>query len=231
MSTPDAELNDLLAWGRGLEGFTETHARDGLVIARGYISGIPDPTGGWIAGIGAVHERCGLLLAMDLAWLLWLDDCFDLGDAAVDLDPLLAAVDGPARSREARGFQHLRAQIQRATTCPRAIALWTRTAIDVFRAYHLNAEWARAPRTLSYGEYLANGEHSIATTHFVATAALVYGWDLAARLHDEGFRRCLRNLSLLTRLQNDLASAERERADRTPANAVLLLEPAPACSG
>jgi hypothetical protein len=225
MSTLEAELHDLLEWGRGLEGFTETHARDGLVLARGYIDGIPDGGGGWIAGIGAVHERCALVLAMDLAWLLWLDDCFDLGEAPVDLDLLLAAVDGPARSREGRGYQHLRAQIQRASTCPRAIAMWTQTAIDVFRAYHLNAEWARAPRPLSYGEYLDNGERSIATTHFIAATALVYGWDLAARLLDEGFRRCLRHLSLLTRLQNDLASAERERHDRTPANAVLLLEP------
>jgi hypothetical protein len=78
---------------------------------------------------------------------------------------------------------------------------------------------------VSYGEYLDNGEHSIATTHFVAATALVYGWDLADHLLDERFRRCLRHLSLLTRLQNDLASAERERHDRTPANAVLLLEP------
>ena len=225
MPTQDAELQELLAWGRGLEGFTETHARDGLVLAHGYIDGLPDSGGGWISGIGAVHERCALLLAMDLAWLLWLDDCFDLGDAPVDLDLLLAAVDGPARSREGHGFQHLRAQMLRTNTCPRAIAAWTRTAIDVFRAYHLNAEWARAPRSLSYGEYLDNGVHSIATTHFVAATALVYGWNLADRLLDEGFCRCLRHLGLLTRLQNDLASAERERCDGTPANAVLLLEP------
>ncbi|HEX8112968.1 MAG TPA: terpene synthase family protein [Kofleriaceae bacterium] len=225
MTTLDAELHDLLAWGSELEGFTETHARDGLVLAHSYIEGIPDGDGGWIAGIGAVHERCALLLATDLAWLLWLDDCFDLGEAPVDLDLLLAAIDGPAWSREGRGYQHLRTQMQQATTCPRALAVWTQTASDVFRAYHRNAEWARAPRPLSYGEYLDNGEHSIATTHFVATTALIYGWDLAARLRKDTFRRCLRHLSLLTRLQNDLASAERERHDRTPANAVLLLEP------
>lgn len=225
MPTQDTELDDLLAWGRALEGFTEVHARDALALARGYIEGIPDGEGGWISGIGAVHERCALLLAMDLAWLLWLDDRFDLGAAPVDVGLLLAAVGGPARTPEGRGYQHLRAQIQRATGCPHALALWTRTAIDVFRAYHLNAEWARVAHPLSYGEYLDNGEHSIATTHFVAATALIYGWDLTTRFRSEGFRRCLRHLSLLTRLQNDLASAERERRDGTPANAVLLLEP------
>jgi hypothetical protein len=225
VSTPEAELRELLAWGRGLEGFTETHAGDGLVLAHRYIDGLPGEDGRWVQGIGVVYDRCAVLLAMDLAWLLWFDDCFDLGDAPVDFDLLLGAIHGPARSREGRGFQHLRAQMEQASTAPSAIGAWTRTAIDVFHAYQFNAEWSRTAQSLSYGEYLDNGERSIATAHFVAATALVYGWDLSARLLNEDFRRCLRHLGLLTRLQNDLASAERERYDRTPANAVLLLEP------
>jgi hypothetical protein len=68
-------LAQLVAWGRDVPGFTVEHARDGLVLSHAFIDGVPDRHGHFVPGVGVHDGRSVYLLAMDLAWLFWLDDC------------------------------------------------------------------------------------------------------------------------------------------------------------
>jgi hypothetical protein len=176
-----------------------------------------------VAGIGVANERSVFLLALDLAWLLWIDDRFDLY-GPVELPPLLAAVEGEPTTVEGRGFHMLRTRMAEETNDPVAFQVWLDSAVEAFHAHHENGEFARGRHSWSYAEYLDNAERSIATFHFVATVALIYGWDLPTRMASPQFRRFIRHLNLTTRIQNDLASADKERESGVRANALMICE-------
>jgi hypothetical protein len=126
---------------------------------------------------------------------------------------------------EGRAFHSLRDRLTREIGCGPE-RYWLETVIGVISAYDENDRLAREPNwQLSYAEYLANGEESIATAQFVATFAWAYGFEMQARLTEVPFRRFLHDLTRFTRLQNDLASVERERSDGGGANALLVMEP------
>lgn len=217
-------LNELLEWGRALEGFTRSHATDAVALVDGYIHGV-EVEGRRVNGIGAPREDAALLLSIDIAWLLWLDDCFDQKPGPpIRWEELARSVDRPCDLVEAEGFARVRARMEEATTGEAEIRSWLESTIDVFRAYHQNELFGRGEKPFTYGEYLQNGETSIAAMQFLATISLVYGLAIGERMKDTRFRRMIRNLCLTMRLQNDLASADKERAQQYRANAVLVLE-------
>lgn len=232
---PGRLLRELMEWGGTLPGFTEKYARDGLRSARLFAGDgtqvlhiAPEKMGALGSG------RSLFLLAMDSAWISWLDARFDAradarveGDKLTDLDALIRATTEAPRTPEAESFFRIRSRFAEECGGRDAAAhrLWLETAVDMFHSWHEDESLSRGERQWSYAEYLQNGERSIAVVHFMATVSLVFGLDLHERMQGEAFRRMLRHLSLAGRLVNDLAGVESDRAAGERANAVLLLEP------
>jgi hypothetical protein len=218
-----SQLND---FGHDLEGFTESYAVDGLVMAQGFVAGTRNSEGHFVAGIGVEDERSVWLMALDLTWLLWLDDRIDIGTASVpciDWDSLLQPQAPSLTSVEGRSFSRICAHMAKAAPTPAAFAAWQDSAVALLSAYHANWRLSAGRLSWGYAEYLENGEVSIALPHFLATVSLACDYRMELR-GDPLFRRIVRNLSLASRLQNDLASAEKERSVGDRANAVLLIE-------
>lgn len=230
MDLDKAVLQELVSWGQELQGFKESHASDGLTMAQGYVEGVADDQGRRVPGIGPARggERQMFLMALDLCWLLWLDDRFDTHATSAqptDWQALLRAATDPPTTLESAAFYRVRTRM--AHESPRAsdYKLWLDSTLALFEAYHENELLARGDRTWGYAEYLDNGEISIALPQFIATVSLAYDFHFADRLAEPQYGRAVRSLALTTRLQNDLASVEKERRDGDLANAVLLLEP------
>jgi hypothetical protein len=222
-------LEQLLAWGEGLEGFEASYAIGGLTMAQGYVEGVTDEQGQIVSGIGPdLHrERPMFLLGLDLTWLLWLDDRCDTyvnSAQSTDWQSLLHAATAPPTTLEAEAFYRVRTRMAREA--PRAVdyKLWLDSALALFRAYHENELLARGERTCGYAEYLDNGEIDVGLPHLLATVSLVYDYRFADRLADPLYTRAVRSLAITTRLQNDLVSVQRERRDGDLANALLILE-------
>jgi hypothetical protein len=231
MKLNETILNEVLQWGEDVPDFKRSHAVDGLTIAQVYADGIQGEHGLHAEGIGNGRERSLPLLAIDLSWLIWLDDRFDSPKdptKLVDVDALVqvAAWDNPTAptTPEAEAFSRLRARFEPEADDDAARRLWLSATVDVFRAYHKNAAFSHGGGRWSYAEYLQNGEGSIAVMHCIAAISLLYGYDMPARVSDPGFTRMIRNLSLAMRLQNDLASAAKERVEGDSANAVLIVD-------
>jgi hypothetical protein len=228
MNLNERVLSKMRAWGGELEGFTEQHAISGLSFAQCIASGVLDPSGIYVEGVGSGDDRSLFLLAIDTACCaLWIDDRFDVplnnSRRDVDLEALLRSSTAPATTVEGRGFYLLRTGFEKESDSA-SYRLWLDTALDTFRAFHENALWSCSAGPESYAEYLQNGEHSIVAIHSMASISLVNGFDLPARMGDLRVVRLLKNLSLTLRLENDLMSLEVERATGVRANAVLLLE-------
>jgi hypothetical protein len=220
-------LDELLGWGRALDGFAPEHAENALSVVQGYMDGVGGETGGWIDGIGIKDPDKLRLFAMDLTWTFWLDEFFDgRGDKAyADLDSIVRAIlDGPATTPEARGFYELRSQFGEYAQAKADYRLWQDTAVAAVTSWTLEERLTKGLVTTSYAEYLENGVNSTAVPHIVATASLLYGFKMAARLGEEPVRRLVRDLSISCRLHNDLFSAQKERDEGCMANAVLLLD-------
>jgi hypothetical protein len=220
-------LEELVAWGSALAGFRRSYATDALTLVNGYLHGVTAADGRRVEGIGMRDERSALLLSIDLAWLLWLDDRFDGGtDQEIHWEDLARSVKERCDLEEAKGFALVRAAMVTEAGDGADYRFWLEATIAVFRAYHLNELFSRGEKACSYAEYLQNGETSIAALQFLATLSLVYRLALSERLRDARFQRMMRNLCLAMRLQNDLASADKERDQHDHANAVLILEKA-----
>lgn len=219
-------LSQLLAWGRDVPGFTAEHARDGLTLSHAFVDGVTDARGRFVPGLGANDGRSVFLLAMDLAWIFWLDDCFDLRTerSRTDLDALARAAEHAPSTPETLGFARLRERFITQTNDPAAYRLWFETAVDIFRAYQENDARTRGPDGWSYAEYLQNGEDGITVPHVAATYSLLWGLNMPARVSDPTFRRVVSNLSRLMRLQNDYFSVEKERREVNRSNAALIME-------
>lgn len=220
MSTPAVDapaLDAVLEWGRGAPGFTRSHAEHAAALA-----------GAFTDGLGGDARALGLA-ALDLACVLWVDDLFDApGDAdgsAEDAETLAAPLRGePAATPAAAALARLDERFREAAPGPEDHRWWRATLVDVLRASQADRGASRGGRTLSWGEYLRNGEHSIAVAHTVAALSLAHGLGLAAEAGEPRQRRALRWLCLSMRLGNDLAGVERERREGSRANGVLLME-------
>lgn len=225
----DAVLADVVRWGQGLEGFKPEHARNALLVVRGYVEGVETGEGLRVQGIGEVNSHKLFLFALDLTWTFWLDEVFD-GRAQdrenlLDVASVVAAIlGGPARTPEAAGFAALSSAYHEYAEAREDVNLWRATAAAAVTAWGLEERLSKGREMLSYAEYVENGVNSTAVPHIVATASLLFGFGMAARGHDERVRRLVRNLSISCRLHNDLFSVEKERRESCGANAVLLLE-------
>jgi hypothetical protein len=222
-------LQELVAWGHGLQGFKESHAIDGLTMAQGYVEGVADEQGRWVSGIGPAvgGERTMFLIALDLSWLLWLDDRFDNHASSVqptDWQALLRSATAPPTTPESEAFYQVRTRMAKESLRASDYKLWLDSALALFEAYHENELLARGDRAWGYAEYLDNEEIGVGMPHLVATISLVCDYRFADRLTDPQYTRVVRSLALTTRLQNDLASLQKERRDGDLANAVLLME-------
>ncbi|WP_437318087.1 terpene synthase family protein [Sorangium sp. So ce385] len=219
-------LERLIAFGDGLEGFAESYAVDGLEMAHGMIEGVHDLSGRFVPGIGVEGDRALWIIALDLTWLLWLDDRIDTSAASarhIDWKPLLHVDEQASTSAEGLSFIRMRAHMAREAATSAAFTRWQDTAVDLFHAYRENWLLSAGERTWGYAEYLQNGEISIALPHFITAVSLACNYGLESRT-DAVYTRIIRNLALATRLQNDVASAEKERSIGDRANAVLLVE-------
>lgn len=228
MDFDEGVLRDVRSWGRDLDGFTNQHADNGLSYAQCVVNGVHDASGAFVEGVRPGDSRTMVLLAIDTACCaLWIDDCFDVrvdgSSRSVDLPALVASATERPTTREGRGFHLLCARFRQEADSA-AYELWVNSALDTFRAFHESSFVSSRAEPYSYAEHLQNGEQSIAVIHSMATISLICGFDMAARLRDPRVSRMLRNLSLMLRLENDLMSAEVERANKVRANAVLLLE-------
>jgi len=210
-------VREALEWGERLPGFVPAHALHAAALARAFTDGL----GG--------DERALRLSVLDLACVLWVDDRFDAaGEMDGEAEPweaLVAALcGGPAVTPGAAGLARLSARFRAAAPGPDDHRWWTATLADVLRASDRDRAVSRAGGTLSWGEYLRGGEHSIAVAHTVAALSLAHGLGLAAEAGEPRLRRALRWLCLSMRLRNDLASVERERREGNRANGVFVME-------
>lgn len=232
MKLNQAILRELNAWSQGIWRFTEKHAADGLLFGQSIIDGLSQGGVARAAGKRTSNKRTSserpvFLLALDTAFCLWIDDCYDASPesgALVDIDALTRVKDRRPTIPEAKGFLRFRKRFREEAESNAAYRLWLDSAIDMLRAYHENMHVPRSGRPWTYAEYMQNGESSIAVMHIVATLSLIYCLDMPARMRDPRFLRIMRNLCRTMRLQNDLASVERERADGVQSNAVLIME-------
>lgn len=210
-------LDAVLEWGRGAPGFTRAHAEHAAALA-----------GAFTDGLGG-DARALRLAALDLACVLWVDDLFDAPEdaasSAEDAETLAAPLRGePAATPGSAALARLDERFREAAPRPEDHRWWRATLVDVLHASEADRAASRGGRTLSWGEYLRNGEHSIAVAHTVAALSLAHGLGLAAEAGEPRLRRALRWLCLSMRLGNDLAGVERERREGSRANAVLLME-------
>jgi hypothetical protein len=245
MNATEGLLRELMEWGGTLPGFTETYARDGLRSAQLFAGDTPSAKGLRLPSEVLGSDRSLLLLAMDSAWISWLDARFDArtdpparsgdsgdsGDSGnngklTDLAALIRAATEAPSTPEGESFFRLRSRMAEESRDGETAAytLWLATAVDMFQSWHEDESLSRGERQWTYTEYVHNGERSIAVLHFMATVSLVFRLDMHRRMTDERFCRMLRNLSLAGRLVNDLAGVEKDRAAGERANAVLLLE-------
>ena len=221
-------LERLLAWGAPVPGFKPAHASDGLAVVQGYLYGVRDTNGGWVAGLGVPDEDQLYLVALDLTWTFWQDDCFDStlrsSSEPVDLAAALRALTEEPTTAPGVGLYHLRKSFHRAGGSTRDYQLFLDTAAAVLRAWQLEERWARDGATPAYTSYMENGVDSTTVPHVLAAISLVYGLDMPARLTNPAFQGLVRHLALGSRLQNDLLGIERDRREGSTANAVLVSE-------
>lgn len=204
-------------WGSNLPEFQPSHASDAFALCSGYLEGF-----GNIDGI--------LPLTQDLAFLLWLDDLSDRDHAAtttlmlwLNLIEVLEGKRLPQTPPEKllHGFSNDMAAHAASEADHR---LWVSTLINTILSWQLEAHLSAGDVTLSFMEYLAQGEASSAIPHLMATVSLLYHLEMPQQMQRPLFRQLLRHFAWLARLENDLVSADKERREGCKANAVLLLE-------
>jgi hypothetical protein len=226
MQLNEAVFRELRAWGRGLPGFTERLARDMLALSQLITAALEEEEVISAARPRGEREHDLLLFTLDVACIVWLDDRFDAaaGVEGTTLDPGSLLEDRLAASPEALAFSVLRARFAREAPDEASYRLWLDTFLETVAAYHEVALIQNGKQPWSYAEHLHNGEVSVTVPHLFATLSLIHGLDLPARRHRPPVPRLLRHLCRTMRLQNDQASADKEREEEVRANAVLLME-------
>lgn len=220
-------MTELLAWGGKLPGFGREHARHGIRLARCIVDGVEDRDGNFHAGIGARHPDVLFDLALDIAWIFWLDDCFDTNPEQSS-NRLLCLADFEDSAEDAPlevwSAAAVREGMRSLTDCPEAEAiLWMDSVVEMTKAFQRNKRSSRSGMDWTFAEYLDNGEQSSAVPHFLATVSMLYGLDLSRRMTDPSFTRIIRHLSLEMRLENDLVSCEKELDEGDNANVMLIM--------
>ncbi|WP_157595638.1 terpene synthase family protein [Plesiocystis pacifica] len=225
----DDVVDRLMLWAGCFPHFSEDHARFGARLAQIIVEGIETIAGEMIGGLGSPAQQLIEDLALDIAWIFWIDDCFDLypelsSDGLLELGDfhLQGSCDGRALEVWSAG---LVAQSFRVDERPEgAWQLWLQSAVQMIQAFQRNKLSSRAEgRRWTYEDYLANGEISSAVPHFVATVSLLYNLDLHERMDEPEVRGMIRDLSLAMRLENDIVSAGNELEDGDNANSVLVM--------
>jgi hypothetical protein len=223
-------LSETMKWGLSLPGFKRAHAVNALTIVKGYVEGLADEQGHFIPGVGTGDQEKFCLFAINLAWTFWIDEIFDAqkGDADpfVDVESIIRVIsaDEQPTTVASQGFSHLRSRFRAYQKFEDEYRFWMQTAADAVRAWHIEERISRRLLSPSYSEYLENGYNSTAVPHIVAAGSLIYGLGLASRMAEPTVQRLVRNLSVSCRLHNDLYSVEKERAEGSCANAVLILD-------
>lgn len=219
-------VEQLRAWKDRLPAFNESHVQFGVRLSEYIVDGLLTTDGERMRGLGRPSSTVAHDLALDIAWIFWLDDRFDSSpdNAPSELlslhDFRLAEEQQPL---EVWSATRVRGSLRVGPRPLAAWELWMRSVVEMTRAFQHNQRLSRTGLDWSYAEYLDNGEVSSAVPHFVATVSLVYNLDMHERLADPTFVRMLRHLSLEMRLENDLVSSSKELGEGDYANSVLLL--------
>lgn len=215
-------LARILAWSeaRGIPALREDHATDGLFCADGYLDTI------------AKEDRDRLfLMALDVTFWFWIDDRIDQNltkpESLVKWDLLFESLNGraaPDATEESTFLHQLGAEL-----LPRAKARvdydwWISSAIHSLRGFREEELIARGDPPPTLVEYLETGAWSMPMPNVVATGSLLCHLDIADRRRDLTIASMDRYLSAYSRLENDLAGVEKERLEKSPSNAVLLME-------
>jgi hypothetical protein len=157
--------------------------------------------------------------------IFWLDDCFDSQALSqAKLDSILAYAKGKESPStvEAEAYRELRTSFAELAASPDDLRLWDE--YSYFVPFEREAALSAGTLSISFGEYLDNGLRSICLPRTVASASVLWGLDMASRAADPRFMRLLHHQAIVARLENDLYSVKRERAEGGGANAVFLLE-------
>jgi len=219
--------SELLTWGEKLHGFGREHVRHGVRLARCIVDGVEDQDGNFHPGIGTPHPDVFHDLALDVAWIFWLDDCFDSNPeqssnrmlCLADFDD--AAEDAPLEVWSAAAVRKgMRSVVEGRAA---EMILWMDSVVEMTKAFQRNKRSSRSGDQWTFAEYLDNGEQSSAVPHFLATVSMLYGLDLPQRLSDPSFTRTIRHLSLEMRLENDLVSVDKEIDEGDHANVMLIM--------
>lgn len=228
MELNQAVLGEVLAWGQTLAYFRPVHATNAVAFVQGYLEGVTDAGGARVPGLGIESQEQFSLFAMDMAWLIWLDEIFDdpkdrTGEA-LDIEPVLHGIEGEARTAAATGFASLRARFEPYLSPEEDRRRWLDTAASTVRAWHREELMSRGALKMSYAEYVENGVHSTAIPHLLTTASLLQGLRISSRLNDVRVQSLVHHLGISCRLHNDIFSVDKEKAEGTSANAVILME-------
>jgi hypothetical protein len=221
-------MSELLAWGAKLPGFGREHARHGIRLARCIVDGVEDRNGNFIPGIGAHHPDGLFDLALDIAWIFWLDDCFDSNPEQSSNRLLVladfedSADDAPLEVWSAAAVRAGMRSVSSKSSDAEGI-LWMDSVVAMTKAFQRNKRSSRSGVDWTFAEYLDNGEQSSAVPHFLATVSMLYGLDLPQRMTDPSFTRIIRHLSLEMRLENDLVSCEKEMDEGDNANVTMIM--------
>jgi hypothetical protein len=221
-------LAEIMAWGSKLPGFAQSHARQGIRVARCIVEGIEDRDGNAHPGIGAPSPHTLHDLALDIAWNFWLDDCFDShpeqsSNRMLCLDDFESS-DTDDAPLEVWSAAEVRAGMRSVVDASEAgLALWMDSVVEMTKAFQRNKRASREGEEWTFAEYLDNGERSSTVPHVLATIALLYGLDMPQRMTDPAFTRLIRHLSLEIRLENDLMSAEKELEEGDSANVTQIM--------
>lgn len=211
---------------RTLPEFGPQHLRFGLTLARCVVEGITTVDGRALPGLGQREPGTLHDLTADVAWIFWLDDCFDTQpDQSSDKMICITDLDAPDDESpiEAWSATKVREYLLVGERSDADWELWTSSAVAMTCAFQRNKQRSRENNPFSYEEYLDNGEHSSGVPHFMATVSLVYGLDLATKLSNPIYARLIRNLSLEMRLENDLVSLDKELDEGDCSNSVIVM--------
>jgi hypothetical protein len=214
-------LARLLDWAdtECVPDFRRDHARDGLFVAERYLDN----------KMTEDKEKL-FLLALDVTFWFWMDDRVDenlLRSSIVDWDLLFRSLQGSApvnATPEGKFLSRLGAELATRAESRIDHDWWLLSAAESLEGFREEEVAARGGPLPSLVEYLENGARSMPMSNILATASSLYSMNVATRRRDSNFAKLERCLCLFTRLENDLHGFEKERRERSPTNAVLLME-------
>lgn len=213
----------LTAWGAGLFELSSSQLGASVAFIEGYEALLGAHTS---SGVVPLSPSDRLLLLIDIAVFVWLDDTFDRAEARNPVAWGSLIPGAPVPNREAVVFDRLHTAMRERGGDPQALELWRSTGVAFLELQERDWEMRRAGRKRSWTflDYMLEAEVNSSIQHMLSTLSLLHGLDMHARMDEVEFRSYLRNIGVLARLLNDLSSVERERKEAAPRNVVLFLE-------